>query len=314
MMRLRTESGQTVVFTVLAMMGVLGMSGLVLDVGSWFRSQRDLQAVADAAALAGAQNLPDDPAVAAGVAKTNATKNGFSLPDSGITISSTVRTNDTIRVHVTRTAPSFFTQLFGFAGANVGATATADAEGISEARYVAPIAVDKNHPNLHCSTGAKPTCNPDWGVETQLDLLKLKVNGDPDGAGNFGLLDLGNSGGSVGSSDLADWLQFGYADSLPLGNYDGVPSTKYHDSQMRDALAIRSGTVLLFPVYDHYSGTGSNLQFHIIGWVGFRVSGFDTTSSDGTLTGSFTKFIAQGLESSDASQTDFGTKKVTLVG
>ena len=83
---------------------------------------------------------------------------------------------------------------------------------------------------------------------------------------------------------------------------------------MRDALSIREGTVLLFPVYDRITGTGSNVQYHIIGWVGFRVSGFDTVSSNGTLTGSFTKFIAQGLESVDPSQSDFGAKKVTLVG
>ena len=44
------------------------------------------------------------------------------------------------------------------------------------------------------------------------------------------------------------------------------------------------------------------------------VTSFDTQSSNGTLTGSFTKFIAQGLDSADPSQTDFGVKKVSLVG
>ena len=47
------------------MVVLLGMAGLVIDVGSWYRDQRDLQADADAAALAGAQELPNDTATAA---------------------------------------------------------------------------------------------------------------------------------------------------------------------------------------------------------------------------------------------------------
>jgi len=314
-MRLRDSAGQTIVFTVIAMTSVLGMTAFVLDIGSWFRSQRDLQAVADAAALAGAQSLPDDPSAAASQAMANANKNGFTLSSGGITISSNIRPNDTIKVHVGRTAPSFFSKLLGVSGANVGANATADAENLSEARYVAPIAVDYQHPLLGCSKGGGAiACNPTYGVQTTLNLVDLHAGGGGSCAGNFGLLDLSNSNGSVGSGDLSDWIIDGYSDALPLGDYDGVPSTKYHDSQFRNALDIRAGTVLLFPVYDKITGPGSNAKYHVIGWVGFVVTSFDTQSSNGTLTGSFTKFIAQGLDSSDPSQTDFGVKKVSLVG
>ena len=41
---------------VLALVVLLGMCAMVLDVGSWFRTQRRLQGTADAAALAGAQH------------------------------------------------------------------------------------------------------------------------------------------------------------------------------------------------------------------------------------------------------------------
>ncbi len=56
---LRTESGQVLVFVVLAMVVLLGMFGLAIDVGRAYFTQRALQASADAAALAGAQELPD---------------------------------------------------------------------------------------------------------------------------------------------------------------------------------------------------------------------------------------------------------------
>ena len=55
----RSESGQAVVLSVVWMVVLLGMAGLVIDVGSWYRSQRNLQSDADAAALAGAQELPE---------------------------------------------------------------------------------------------------------------------------------------------------------------------------------------------------------------------------------------------------------------
>ena len=40
------------------------MAALVIDVGSWYHAQRKLQTAADAAALAGAQELPTQPSTA----------------------------------------------------------------------------------------------------------------------------------------------------------------------------------------------------------------------------------------------------------
>ena len=313
-LRLRNESGQAITLTVIALTGIIGMTALVLDVGSWFRAQRKLQSIADAAALAGAQALPESTSDALGLAQANGTKNSFTINGASVTFTTKAMGNDTIQVKISEDQPGFFARVFGVNKVKVGATGVARAYNLGEARYVAPIAVDKNHPLLHCSNGAKATCNPTFGQETTLDLLKLKKGGGSTGAGNFGLIDLANGNGSVGSGDLASWIQYGYNDPLPLGTYQGVPSAKYHDSQMKGALEIRTGDVLLFPVYSSYKDNGSNLTFNIIGWVGFRVTGFDTTSADGTLTGTFESYVAQGLESSDSSEPYLGVKKVTLVG
>ena len=69
MNRLRSEAGQAAVLSVVFMAALLGAVALVLDVGSWYRAQRNLQSDADAAALAGAQELPDDTATAGVMAK-----------------------------------------------------------------------------------------------------------------------------------------------------------------------------------------------------------------------------------------------------
>ena len=55
--RVRSEDGQVVVLVAVFMLGLIGMTALVVDVGSWFRQQRATQSTVDAAALAGAQAL-----------------------------------------------------------------------------------------------------------------------------------------------------------------------------------------------------------------------------------------------------------------
>jgi len=71
----RQQAGQAAVFLVLALVPLLAMVGFVIDIGFAYYAQRSLQASADAAALAGAQDLPD-PGVAANMAKAYGAKSG----------------------------------------------------------------------------------------------------------------------------------------------------------------------------------------------------------------------------------------------
>jgi len=57
--RVQSEDGQVIVLIVLFMLVMLGFCALCLDVGHAYLAQRRLQSAADAAALAGAQELPD---------------------------------------------------------------------------------------------------------------------------------------------------------------------------------------------------------------------------------------------------------------
>ena len=88
------QSGQAAVLSIVWMVVLLGMAGLVIDVGSWYRSQRNLQAQADASALAGAQDLPSDTVTAKGDAQSWASKNGISLSASGVSIGNAAAPND----------------------------------------------------------------------------------------------------------------------------------------------------------------------------------------------------------------------------
>ena len=75
----RCERGQAIVLMVLFLTVMVGLVTLVVDLGSWFRSQRQLQSAADAAALAGAQALPNSPGDTSALAQQYATKNASDL-------------------------------------------------------------------------------------------------------------------------------------------------------------------------------------------------------------------------------------------
>ena len=148
-MRTRSDRGQATVLTLVFLVVLLGMAALVLDVGSWYRADRAVQSTADAAALAGAQKLPYDPASASTLAVQYGDKNGGGVNGSGITITnSSLGVNDTITVHLTRPAPGVFTKLFGVNSVTVGAHATARASLMQQAQYIAPIGVNLHHPKL----------------------------------------------------------------------------------------------------------------------------------------------------------------------
>jgi Flp pilus assembly protein TadG len=302
----RSESGQAVVLSVVWMVVLLGMAGLVIDVGSWYRSQRDLQADADAAALAGAQDLPNDTSTASTQAKSYALKNGFSLPTSGITISGTAVPDDSITVKVDKNAPTFFAKVFGVSTVPVRAEATAKSSLLGSAKYVAPIAVNIQHPLLS-GVNAGVNC-PCFDVPTTLPLGKT---GAP---GAFALIDLDGNKGGNGASDLGAWIQNGFQDYLNLGDYFSNTGAKFDSTAITDALQARLGTVLMFPVYDTLGGGGVNALYHVIAWVGFRVDSFTASGNDGTLTGVFTSITWEGLPADQPnSEPNLGTRVVTLI-
>src|SRR5207249_7238600 len=87
-MRIRNDNGQATVITVVFLVVLLGMAALVLDIGSWYRADRSTQSTADAAALAGAQQLPQDTATARSLALQYAGKNGGGVTPGDVSISS----------------------------------------------------------------------------------------------------------------------------------------------------------------------------------------------------------------------------------
>lgn len=295
-----SEAGQAIVLSLVWLVVLLGMAGLVIDVGSWFRSQRSLQAQADASALAGAQELPNDTVAASSQAQSYATKNGIALPAAGISFQSDYTPNDSITVKLDNTAPTFFTKLFGLTTVKVSAQATARDSLMGSAKYVAPIAVNIKHPLL---SGAGCPC---FHTDTTLPLGKT---GAP---GAFALIDFDGKG-TTGASDLAGWINNGYQDYLNLGDYFSNTGAKWNSVEIEAAMTKRLGTVLMFPVYDTLTGSGVNALYHVIAWVGFRVDSFTAGGVSGSITGQFTDITWEGLPANpNSGEPNLGASVITL--
>ena len=120
------EFGQGLVLSALAMVAVLGVTAMAIDVGLFLHEKRELQNAADAAALAGVQELPNSPGDAEQKAGEWAVNNGIGSGElEAIDISTTYAANDTITVRVKRDVPFIFARVLGFSGDTTRADATA---------------------------------------------------------------------------------------------------------------------------------------------------------------------------------------------
>ena len=151
--RSRDESGQVLVFVAVILTGLVGMAALVVDVGSWYQADRKLQTAADAAALAGAQDLPHNRSTREGQVRSStrsSTTPGIptptvTFPDAG-----------TIDVVADADTPGIFAPVLNaaFDVVTVHAEAQAKVFAPSELKNVAPIAVHKEHTRASSPTRA----------------------------------------------------------------------------------------------------------------------------------------------------------------
>ncbi len=185
-----SESGQTLVIFALALTVLIGFLALTFDIGMMALDRRSAQNAADAAALAGAQMLPQDPDAAIADATTYAALNGFSADEiSAITISSTDVANDTIKVELSRDVDFSFAPVLGILSGTVNVSATASRGGLVGVALLAPLAVEQD---VFDGLG-------------QGDTITLKYNAQSGSTGNFMPLSLDGTG----SSEYEENLKFG---------------------------------------------------------------------------------------------------------
>jgi hypothetical protein len=223
---IHNETGQTLVLAALMMSLVLGMGGLVVDVGNAYVSYRELQASTDAAALAAASQLPITAANEAGntVASTgtlysavSGNKNAYlnlntPIAVTGAAISvvpgcvnvtgmeqctSTLLAN-AVQVRQTVTIPTMFIRVLSFLGIKsaksltLSATSTAQMRGAQRGPYDVAIVMDttasmaSSDGGSNC-TGTKVQC-AEQGAQILLSEFSPCLPGSTCGTATNGLV------------------------------------------------------------------------------------------------------------------------------
>ncbi len=191
MRRLRSESGQATVLFALAAVTILSVASLSLDAGRAYVKTQQLKAAADAAALAGGQDLPQDPASATSVAVATAVQNGVPSQDVQVTLN---QQDNVITVTTTGGIPYYFASLFGMDQGTFHETSAVQVGPISEVTGAVPLGVV-------------------WNSFSYGQTYTLKDGGSSGSDGNYGALAL-----SVpGADSYQTYLTSGYPAMLQVG-------------------------------------------------------------------------------------------------
>ena len=185
----RGQRGQMMLVTAIVMVVVLGFAAMAIDVGLAYRDRRDLQNDVDAAALAGSQHLPSDPATAKDRANAWLVKNGIKPAQvTGIEVESGLATNDTIRVEVDDNFGWIFGRVLGLTTSNVGAHGKARVGSVEGNNEMMPWAILQGDSDCLDAGG-----DAIWGQN-----CVVKVGAGSSISGWYGALDYdGNGGGSA---------------------------------------------------------------------------------------------------------------------
>jgi hypothetical protein len=201
---------------------LLGFTAMAIDVGMAYQDRRDLQNDADAAALAGSQHLPNNPAQAETAASDWLTKNGIdSSQITAIDVESTHFANDTIRVEVDDDFGWVFARVLGMTSSNIGAHAKARVGSLSGNSNMMPWAVIEGDTDCLDSNG-----DAVYGTD-----CVVKVGAGDSINGWHGALDFDGNGG--GSNEYEGNIVDGTVDTIYCAEGDFLDpcpgTTQVHD-------------------------------------------------------------------------------------
>ena len=191
-----SQTGQVAIIISLAMAALIGVMAFVIDSGSIYESRRSFQTVADSAALAAAQELPENPSAAVTAAVEYAGMHEALLDPADVVISSTFVANDTVTVTAHNDNKKlFFGWIFNMDETAVGAKATAISGTPKAYNNMVPFGIPQE----------------DW-IPGNTYTLKA---GNPASPGNFQALALGGTGASVFENNIT----FGANVTLGIGEW-----------------------------------------------------------------------------------------------
>jgi len=292
------EKGAAIILLAFSISVVLGFAALAIDVGNMYLHKSRLANLADAAALAGTQDLPSDPQLAMDNARNYAALNGLEKDTIGVSISGN---NRIIAVDATRKVPFFFAKVFDKTSASVAARAVATIGTITGTSGVVPFGIAKQQFN--------------YG-----QIYDLKAGAGSGYNGNYRALALGCSGATIYKKNIKD----GYKEALHIGDWVSTetgnmsgPTSEGVDYRMNldpqatfQALEKSSPRILIVPIIDSLEVSGRS-EVLIVGFAAFFLEGVGGEGNKNYVTGRFLEMVVLG--DTGSGDTSYGLYGVSLI-
>jgi hypothetical protein len=277
---LKEERGNVLILAALALIGLLGMAGLALDGGLVYMTKSELQKVANASVLSGAQELTNNEQTVNQVVQDilNAHNESSSLANLQINM------GNNVVIDLSKPVKLTFLSLFGFKTVDVKSHAAAGLKTMGMAVGAAPLGIDESIPLEFYKT------------------YQLKVDSSGVDTGNFGILALG----STGARTYEENLRYGYQDPLKVGdviitetgNIAGKTQTVIQelvDGCTGDYTTRNCSRIILVPVYEPYDFYQNQLKsVKITGFAYFYITQ-PMSANDTSITGMFIKRAGTGF-------------------
>jgi len=281
---MKEESGSALVLFTLSFVVILGIVGLVIDLGMAYNTKSHLKKTANAAVLSGAQELTNSSDSVKTVVDNilEAHKESGSLKEADIMPNG----QSTLRVVLEKDVPMYFLKLFKLNNIKVSAASAAAIAPISRGSGAVPLGIDDSIP---------------------LEYMKeytLKVDSGDSEYGNFGILALSGPGAQLYEQDLL----YGYKGELKVGDIVDT-QTGNIEGKTRNAINTRITActnniydpdhrdcprVVLILVYKPYNVVSNQMkQVKITGFAYFFIKE-PMSIHDSSITGYFIKRTGTG--------------------
>jgi Flp pilus assembly protein TadG len=296
---MRNERGQSMVLFAVSAVALLSIGALSLDAGRAYVLVQHLKKAADAAALAGGQDLPSNSTQAVIDAQNTAAEDGVAASDVTVAFSND---NQIITVTTQGSVPYFFARLFGVDSGTFTQTSAVQVGAISQVMGAVPLGVYQQDFVFGQS-------------------YTLKAGAGSGSCGNYMALDMTSSSGSSdnGASQYESNLQYGYQQWLSVGtsiptetgNMNGPtdtglsPRLSSDPSSTYQTVLPSSPRVLYVPIISPTDCGKSSVT--VLGFAAF----FLQSVSSGDVTGQFMHIAVDGQFGSGAG--DYGLEAERLI-
>lgn len=293
---LKSEKGAVNILVAASMVALLGMAALAVDVGMIYLAKNRLTSTIDAAVLAGAHDLPDDPAEAVSKAQAYVQLNG----DTGTTASFQIGADaKSISGTGQIDLDLFFARVLGFNTQRVNADAFARVGAVSAVRGIAPFGVADS-------------------AYTFGQLVEMKY-APPSSTylspGWFGALALGGSGASLYENNIRDgyWSTIKIGDLLPVetgvmsgptrqGIQARINACTHEPGCTIDHYVEGCPRIMVVPLGYKTPGSGSNVDFVVTSFAAFLLDDSSNNGTSGDVKGRFIRYMVPGETSSSAEE------------